>query len=87
MADRTAVTARRAHRSGPAQASIERRLAAAGARFQVNSEEAMIDTVANAIAKQQALGWFQGRMEFGPRALGTRSILGAIRGPPPCSAI
>jgi carbamoyltransferase len=63
------------------QAEIERRLAAAGARFEVLGEEAMIARAAGALAAQQALGWFQGRMEFGPRALGARSILGDARSP------
>ena len=41
----------------------------------------MIETTAKALANQQAVGWFQGRMEFGPRALGARSILGDPRSP------
>jgi carbamoyltransferase len=62
---------------GPAysQAEIERRLEAAGARFAVLDEPALSDTVAAALAEGAAVGWFQGRMEFGPRALGARSIL------------
>jgi carbamoyltransferase len=64
-----------------AQADIERRLAAAGARFTVLDEAAMIETTAQALADQQAIGWFQGRMEFGPRSLGGRSILGDARSP------
>jgi len=60
---------------------IERRLAAAGARFAVVGEAEMIDTVAKALSIQQAVGWFQGRMEFGPRSLGARSILGDPRSP------
>src|SRR6476661_3459980 len=63
------------------QADIERRLTAAGARFVVLSEAGMIDSTADALAAQQAVGWFQGRMEFGPRALGARSILGDPRSP------
>jgi carbamoyltransferase len=63
------------------QAEIEQRLTAAGARFQVDKEEAMIESTVNALAKQHAVGWFQGRMEFGPRALGARSILGDPRSP------
>src|SRR5690348_490033 len=62
-----------------AQGDIERRLAAAGARFTVLDEAAMIETTAKALADQQAIGWFQGRMEFGPRSLGARSILGDAR--------
>jgi carbamoyltransferase len=64
-----------------AQGDIERRLAAAGARFTVLDEAAMIETTAKALADQQAIGWFQGRMEFGPRSLGARSILGDPRSP------
>jgi carbamoyltransferase len=41
----------------------------------------MIKATADALALQQAVGWFQGRMEFGPRALGARSILGDPRSP------
>ena len=55
---------------------------AAGARFDVLPEdEAMIRLTADALAGGQAVGWFQGRMEFGPRALGARSILGDARSP------
>ena len=41
----------------------------------------LIDTTAQALADGQAVGWFQGRMEFGPRALGNRSILADPRSP------
>ncbi|HMK67455.1 MAG TPA: carbamoyltransferase [Stellaceae bacterium] len=64
-----------------AQADIETRLTAAGARFEVLSEEALIARSAAALGSESALGWFQGRMEFGPRALGARSILGDARSP------
>ena len=63
------------------QTAIERRLMAAGARFIVRNEDEMTDMTAAALADQQALGWFQGRMEFGPRSLGARSILGDPRSP------
>jgi carbamoyltransferase len=63
------------------QPAIEQRLTAAGARFAVLDEAAMIETTAQALADQQAIGWFQGRMEFGPRSLGARSILGDARSP------
>jgi carbamoyltransferase len=63
------------------QADIEQRLAASGARFTVLSEDDMIDRTARGLADQQVVGWFQGRMEFGPRALGARSILGDPRSP------
>jgi carbamoyltransferase len=66
---------------GFSQAEIERRLAAAGAKFAVLSEDAMIAATAEALAGEQAVGWFQGRMEFGPRSLGARSILGDPRSP------
>jgi carbamoyltransferase len=63
------------------QAEIEPRLTAAGARFAVFSEDEMIETTAQALAGGKAVAWFQGRMEFGPRALGARSILGDPRSP------
>jgi len=66
---------------GFAQAEIERRLRAAGAVFTVVDDETLFDTCAAALADGKALGWFQGRMEFGPRALGARSILGDARSP------
>lgn len=61
------------------QAEVERRLTAAGARFEVLDESGMIAATAGALADGAAVGWFQGRMEFGPRALGGRSILGDPR--------
>ncbi len=60
---------------------IERRLKAVGARFTVLGDDALIDTAAKSLADGKAVGWFQGRMEFGPRALGARSILGDARSP------
>ncbi len=63
------------------QDDIERRLTGAGAKFKVLDEAAMIDTGARALADGKAVGWFQGRMEFGPRALGGRSFLGDARSP------
>ena len=68
---------------GPAfeQPEIERKLRAAGARFEVLEQPALLDFCAEALAEGKALGWFQGRMEFGPRALGARSILGDARSP------
>jgi carbamoyltransferase len=68
---------------GPAfeQGEIERRLADVGAVFDVLSEDDMISSTADALADEKAVGWFQGRMEFGPRALGGRSILGDARSP------
>jgi carbamoyltransferase len=63
------------------QREIERRLSAAGARYTVLGEEEMVETTAKALADQLAIGWFQVRMEFGPRSLGARSILGDPRSP------
>jgi len=68
---------------GPAftQREIEDRLTRCGARFEVLADSALIATGAEDLARSKALGWFQGRMEFGPRALGNRSILGDPRSP------
>lgn len=68
---------------GPAfeQAEIEQRLTAVGAKFTVMDDAKLFETAAAALADGKALGWFQGRMEFGPRALGGRSILGDARSP------
>jgi carbamoyltransferase len=68
---------------GPAysQDEIERRLERAGAHFAVLDEEDMLETLVDALVEGKAVGWFQGRMEFGPRALGCRSILGDPRSP------
>ena len=63
------------------QADIENRLTAAGAKFSVLGDEELFAAGAKALAEDKALGWFQGRMEFGPRALGGRSILGDARSP------
>ncbi|MDZ7628546.1 MAG: carbamoyltransferase [Parvularculaceae bacterium] len=63
------------------QGEIERRLSAVGAEFTTLSEAAMIAATADALAAGKAIGWMQGRMEFGPRALGARSILGDARSP------
>lgn len=63
------------------QDDIEKRLTASGAKFDVLSEEQMLDQAAQDLADGKAMGWMQGRMEFGPRALGGRSILGDARSP------
>ncbi len=63
------------------QEEIEQRLQAAGAKFTVVDDAALLDLCAEALMDGKALGWFQGRMEFGPRALGGRSILGDARSP------
>ena len=60
---------------------IEKELTKIGAKFEVLEEDQMIDRVARALADEQAVGWMQGRMEYGPRALGGRSILGDPRSP------
>ncbi len=61
------------------QDDIERRLSDCGAKFTTLDDDALIDTTARALADGKAVGWFQGRMEFGPRALGGRSVLGDAR--------
>jgi carbamoyltransferase len=58
-----------------------RRLKAAGARCVQLDPDALIDRAAGDLADGKALGWFQGRMEFGPRALGNRSIIADARSP------
>jgi carbamoyltransferase len=63
------------------QSDIEARLTRAGARFECLTQNSMIARAAKDLAEGKALGWFQGRMEFGPRALGGRSILGDARSP------
>lgn len=63
------------------QGEIERRLSGAGARFERVDDATVITASVDALAAGGALGWFQGRMEFGPRALGSRSILGDPRSP------
>jgi carbamoyltransferase len=63
-------------------AEIRERLVAEGARFEViEDEQVLLDRTAAALAGGRAVGWFQGRMEFGPRALGNRSILADARNP------
>ena len=63
------------------QTEIEQRLTAAGARFETMADDVLLETAARALVEQKAIGWFQGRMEFGPRALGARSIIGDPRSP------
>jgi carbamoyltransferase len=63
------------------QPEIEKRLTEAGAKFAVFDEAALINATVDALVEEKAVGWFQGRMEFGPRALGARSILGDARSP------
>jgi carbamoyltransferase len=61
--------------------SVAERLTAAGAHFEVCNDDELYERTADALASEKAVGWFQGRMEFGPRALGNRSILGDPRSP------
>ncbi len=57
------------------QNEIESKLRKLGAKFSVMSDSEMIRNLATELTKEKAIGWFQGRMEFGPRALGARSII------------
>ena len=68
---------------GPAFANAEivERLRKAGAVFEIVEDEALIERTVDALVEEKAVGWFQGRMEFGPRALGARSILADPRSP------
>ena len=61
------------------QDEIEKELKTAGANFETLNYEELIDKTAEFLSNEKAIGWFQGRMEFGPRALGGRSILGDPR--------
>ena len=63
------------------QAEIEQRLSQAGAKFDVVNDTQLIDQTAQALAEGLAVGWHQGRMEFGPRSLGARSIIADARSP------
>jgi len=60
---------------------IAGRLAAAGANFEQVSDDELYERTVDALTNEKAIGWFQGRMEFGPRALGNRSILADPRNP------
>ena len=61
------------------QSEIEKKLKAVGAKFDILTEDNLINKTAEDLSNGNAIGWFQGRMEFGPRALGGRSILGDPR--------
>lgn len=61
------------------QQDIEKELINCDAKFEAVAEAEMLEQTAQALAEGKAIGWFQGRMEFGPRALGGRSILGDPR--------
>ena len=54
---------------------IENDLKHLGAVYEKVSEEKLIEIISNELSKEKTVGWFQGRMEFGPRALGSRSII------------
>tara|TARA_B110000483_G_scaffold51765_1_gene64421 strand:- start:524 stop:2362 length:1839 start_codon:yes stop_codon:yes gene_type:complete len=61
------------------QKEIEEQLLDIGATFETLNEDDLLNKTAEDLSKGEAIGWFQGRMEFGPRALGNRSILGDPR--------
>ena len=61
------------------QEEIEKELKSVGANFETIQYEDLIEKTAEYLSNEKAIGWFQGRMEFGPRALGARSILGDPR--------
>jgi len=61
------------------QKEIEEQLEIIGAKYKTLDEDELMEKVAKDISNEKAIGWFQGRMEFGPRALGNRSILGDPR--------
>ena len=61
------------------QKEIEKELKLAGAHFEKFEYDDLINKTAEFLSNEKAIGWFQGRMEFGPRALGSRSILGDPR--------
>ena len=61
------------------QDQIEKELNSIGAHFETVDYDSLIDQTSDYLSKEKAVGWFQGRMEFGPRALGGRSILGDPR--------
>ena len=54
---------------------IEKQLASLGATYEKFSEEDLLEITAKELSREKTIGWFQGRMEFGPRALGARSII------------
>ncbi len=61
------------------QMEIEKELKSVGAHYETFNYEELIDKTAEFLSQEKAIGWFQGRMEFGPRSLGSRSILGDPR--------
>jgi carbamoyltransferase len=61
------------------QKEIEEQLDKVGAKYKVFNDQELLEKTASDLSNEEAIGWFQGRMEFGPRALGGRSILGDPR--------
>ncbi|MDC0152808.1 carbamoyltransferase [Candidatus Pelagibacter sp.] len=61
------------------QKKIQNELDKMGAVYEIKNEEDLLNQTADDLSKGEAIGWFQGRVEFGPRALGNRSILGDAR--------
>jgi len=61
------------------QKEIQNELDKIGAVYKIKNEEELLSQTADDLSTGEAIGWFQGRMEFGPRALGNRSILGDPR--------
>jgi len=61
------------------QQDIEEQLNKAGAKYEIFKDQELLEKTAIDLSNEEAIGWFQGRMEFGPRALGGRSILGDPR--------
>jgi carbamoyltransferase len=81
--DETKMDAMKGSYLGPAykQDDVEARLKKEGAVFDVLSDDEITNATAEAMASERAIGWMQGRMEFGPRALGARSIIADPRSP------
>ena len=66
---------------------IQKTLEDCNANFKLLNENKLIENTAKYLAEGKAIGWFQGRMEFGPRALGSRSISLLIQGYLKCKKI
>ncbi len=66
---------------GWSQDEVEAWLKEHGYKYHKHPYEEMLDKTADAMANEKVVGWFNGRMEFGPRALGGRSIIGDARSP------
>ena len=61
------------------ETEIEKNLSSLGAVYEKFSEEKMLEIIARELSEKKTIGWFQGKMEFGPRALGSRSIIADAR--------